>query len=51
MKLPKMSYMPDLPVHYRYGWGGIGSPEFRAAIISAYKHVGVQFRLCSGAQR
>lgn len=30
----------DLPIFYRFGWGGIDSPEFRAALIAAWRHFG-----------
>jgi len=32
----------DLPIFYRFGWGGIDSPEFRAALIAAYRHAGME---------
>jgi len=32
----------DLPIFYRFGWGGVDSPEFRAALIAAYRHVGME---------
>ena len=30
----------DFPILYRFGFGGIDSPEFRAALAAAYHHVG-----------
>ena len=32
----------DFPFFYRFGWGGIDSPEFRAALIAAYRHAGME---------
>jgi hypothetical protein len=26
---------------YRFGWGGIESPEFRSAIVAAYRYAGM----------
>ena len=31
----------DLPIFYRFGWGGIESAEFRLALVAAYRHVGM----------
>ena len=31
-----------LPIFYRFGWGGIESPEFRAALVAAYRYVGME---------
>jgi hypothetical protein len=30
----------DFPIFYRFGWGGIDSPEFRAALVTAYRYAG-----------
>ena len=30
-----------LPVFYRFGWGGVDSPEFLQAIIQAYRFAGM----------
>ena len=30
----------DFPIFYRFGWGGIDSPEFRAALVAAYRYAG-----------
>ena len=47
----------DFPIFYRFGWGGIDSPEFRAALVAAYRHVGmhdlarrtrIPARICDG---
>lgn len=32
----------DLPIFYRFGWGGIDSPEFRAALVAAYRYTGME---------
>ncbi len=40
LHIPKARWMKDLPIFYRFGWGGIESPEFRAAIVAAYRHLG-----------
>ena len=40
--IPKPEYTEDLPFFYRFGWGGIESPEFRAALIAAYRFVGCE---------
>jgi hypothetical protein len=41
-KIPKPSYTKDLPIFYRFGWGGVDSPEFRAALVAAYRHAGME---------
>jgi len=43
LQIPKPDYCEDLPIFYRFGWGGIDSPEFRAACVSAYRHAGNDF--------
>jgi hypothetical protein len=30
----------DFPIFYRFGWGGINSPQFRAALIAAWRYFG-----------
>ncbi len=30
----------ELPFFYHFGWGGVDSPEFKAALIAAYRHAG-----------
>lgn len=40
LDIPKGCCTKDLPIFYRFGWGGIESPEFRAAIVAAYRHLG-----------
>ena len=30
----------DFPIFYRFGWGGIDSPEFRSALVAAYRYAG-----------
>ena len=43
MKVPKPERtQDDFPVFYRFGWGGIDSPEFRAALVAAYRYVGME---------
>ena len=32
----------DFPIFYRFGWGGIDSPEFRAALVAAYRYAGLE---------
>jgi hypothetical protein len=42
MQIPKpRRTRDDLPIFYRFGWGGIESPEFRLALAAAYRHVGM----------
>ena len=42
MQIPKPKRTrEDFPIFYRFGWGGIDSPEFRAALVAAYRHVGM----------
>jgi len=35
IKMPKNHWSEDLPIFYRFGWGGCDSPEFMAARKSA----------------
>ena len=42
LRIPKATYTSDLPIFYRFGWGGVDSPEFRAALIAAYRYVGLE---------
>jgi hypothetical protein len=43
MRIPKPKMTrEDFPIFYRFGWGGIDSPEFRNALIAAYRHVGME---------
>ena len=43
MKIPKPEItQDDFPVFYRFGWGGIDSPEFRAALVAANRFVGME---------
>jgi len=42
MKIPKPSYSEHLPIFYRFGWGGIESPEFRVALAAAYRFAGIE---------
>ena len=42
MQTPKPSYTEHLPIFYRFGWGGIESPEFRAALVSANRYAGME---------
>ena len=43
MKIPKPEWTTDdLPIFYRFGWGGIDSPEFRAAIVAANRYAGME---------
>ena len=42
MQIPKPEITwEDFPIFYRFGWEGIDSPEFRAALVAAYRHVGM----------
>jgi hypothetical protein len=41
LRIPKPEYIEDFPIFHRFGWGGIGSPDFRAACIAAYRHAGM----------
>jgi len=41
MQIPKPpDEMDDLPMYHRFGWGGVNSPEFRAALVAAYRFAG-----------
>ena len=40
MQIPKEDWCEDLPIFYRFGWGGINSPEFRSAIVAAHRYAG-----------
>ncbi|MHB0960089.1 MAG: hypothetical protein ACYC0X_19860 [Pirellulaceae bacterium] len=40
INIPKKDWCEDLPIFYRFGWGGIESPEFRAAIVAANRYAG-----------
>lgn len=43
MKIPKPEMtQDDFPVFYRFGWGGIDSPEFRIALVAANRYVGME---------
>lgn len=43
MKIPKPRMTKeDFPIFYRFGWGGVDSPDFRGALIAAYRHVGME---------
>jgi len=42
LKIPKPRYTEDFPIFYRFGWGGIESPEFRGALIAAYRFNGCE---------
>ncbi len=43
MRIPKPKRTrEDFPIFYRFGWGGIESPEFRSALIAAYRHAGME---------
>ena len=43
MQIPKReTTRDDLPLFLRFGWGGIDSPEFRAARVAAYRHAGME---------
>jgi hypothetical protein len=41
LRIPKAKGTSDLPIFFRFGWGGVDSPEFRAALIAAYRHAGM----------
>lgn len=40
VKIPNESGGPDLPIFYRFGFGGIASPEMRAAKAAAHRYAG-----------
>ena len=43
MKIPKPERtQDDFPIFFRFGWGGIDSPEFRGALIAANRYVGME---------
>ena len=43
IRIPKPERtVEDLPIFYRFGWGGIDSPDFRGAAAGAYRHVGME---------
>jgi hypothetical protein len=42
LQIPKDDHTDDLPIFYRFGWGGIESPEFRAAMARAYRYAGME---------
>ena len=43
LRIPKPERTDDeLPIFYRFGWGGIDSLEFRAALIAAYRFMGAE---------
>ena len=43
MKIPKPEKtQDDFPVFYRFGWGGIDSPDFREALVAANRYVGME---------
>ena len=43
MKIPKPERtQDDFPVFYRFGWGGIDSPDFRSALVAANRYVGME---------
>jgi len=43
LKIPKPERTDeDFPIFFRFGWGGIDSPEFRAALTAAYRYAGME---------
>ena len=43
MKIPKPERtQDDFPVFYRFGWGGIDSPDFKEALVAANRYVGME---------
>jgi hypothetical protein len=42
LRIPKPRGTEDLPIFYRYGWGGVESPEFRSACVAAYRFNGLE---------
>lgn len=42
LQLPNKDWCEDLPIFYRFGWGGIESTEFRSAIVAAYRYAGLE---------
>lgn len=43
LQIPKPKHTrEDLPIFYRFGWGGVKSPEFRSANAAAYRFAGCE---------
>ena len=42
LKMPTSNGTYGLPFFYNFGWGGIDSPEYRAALIAAHRHLGME---------
>jgi len=43
LRIPKPEYTDeDFPIFFRFGWGGIDSPEFRVALTAAYRYAGME---------
>jgi hypothetical protein len=42
LRISKPEWSEDLPIFYRFGWGGVESPEFRSALIAAYRFNGLE---------
>ena len=40
--IPREDWCEDLPIFYRFGWGCIDSPEFRSAMVGAYRYAGLE---------
>jgi hypothetical protein len=42
-RLPKPEHTTEeFPIFYRFGWGGVDSPEMRAAWAAAWRYVGME---------
>jgi hypothetical protein len=42
LQIPKEDRCEEQPIFYRSGWGGIESPEFRAAMFASYRYAGIE---------
>ena len=43
LRIPRPEHTTEtFPIFYRFGWGGIESPDFRAALIAAYRFNGLE---------
>ena len=42
IRSPRPRHTEDLPIFYRFGWGGGDSPEMRAAWAAAFRYIGME---------
>lgn len=42
LQIQRTDSCEDLPIFYRFGWGGIDSPEFRSAMVAAHRYAGME---------